>query len=42
MSHDRKPKPVVYHAQGQEIQTQNSENEQIRTLLDRLREQNPR
>ena len=43
MSHDRKGKPVVCrdisHTQGHEIQRQNSENEQIRTLLDRQREQ---
>ena len=43
MSHDRTGKPVVCrdtsHAQGREIQRQNSENEQIRTLLDRQREQ---
>ena len=43
MSHDGKEKPVVCrdasHAQGHEIQMQNSENEQIRTLLDRQREQ---
>ena len=43
MSHDRTVKPVVCrdasHAQGHEIQRQNSENEQIRTLLDRQREQ---
>ena len=43
MSHDRTWKPVVCrdasHAQGHEIQRQNSENEQIRTLLDRQREQ---
>ena len=41
MSHDRKGKPVVCrdvsHAQGHEIQRQNSESEQIRTLLDRQR-----
>ena len=38
MSHDRTEKPVVCrdasHAQGHEIQRQNSENEQIRTLPD--------
>ena len=43
MSHDRTEKPVVcrdaIHAQGHEIQRQNSEREQIRTLLDRQREQ---
>ena len=43
MSHDRKVKPVVCrdisHEQGHEIQRQNSESEQIRTLLDRQREQ---
>ena len=43
MSHDRTVKPVVCcdisHEQGQEIQRQNSECEQIRTLLDRQREQ---
>ena len=43
MSHDRTGKPVVCrdasHAQGHEIQRQNSESEQIRTLLDRQREQ---
>ena len=43
MSHDRTVKPVVCrdasHAQGHEIQRQNTENEQIRTLLDRQREQ---
>ena len=43
MSHDRTGKPVVFrdasHAQGHEIQRQNSESEQIRTLLDRQREQ---
>ena len=42
-SHDRTGKPVVCrdasHAQGHEIQRQNSESEQIRTLLDRQREQ---
>ena len=42
MRHDRTGKPVVCrdasHAQGHEIQRQNSENEQIRTLLDRQRE----
>ena len=36
MSHDRTVRPVVCrdssHAQGQEIQRQNSESEQIRTL----------
>ena len=40
---DRTGKPVVgrdaSHEQGQEIRRQNSENEQIRTLLDRQREQ---
>ena len=43
MSHDRTEKPVVCrdmgHEQGHEIQRQNSESEQIRTLLDRQREQ---
>ena len=43
MSHDRTVKPVVCrdasHAQGHEIQRQNSESELIRTLLDRQREQ---
>ena len=43
MSHDRTEQPVVCrdasHAQGHEIQRQNSESEQIRTLLDRQREQ---
>ena len=43
MSHDRTGKPVVCrdasHAQGHEIQRQNSENKQSRTLLDRPREQ---
>ena len=43
MSHDRTGTPVVCrdasHAQGHEIQRQNSESEQIRTLLDRQREQ---
>ena len=43
VSHDRTGRPVVCrdasHAQGHEIQRQNSENEQIRTLLDRQREQ---
>ena len=43
MSHDRTRQPVVWrdtcHAQGHEIQRQNSESEQIRTLLDRQREQ---
>ena len=43
MSHDRTGKPVVCrdmnHEQGHEIQRQNSENEQIRTLLDRQKEQ---
>ena len=42
MSHDRTVKPVVCrdasHAQGLEIQRQNSENEQSRTLLERQRE----
>ena len=42
-SHDRTGKPVVCrdasHAQGHEIQRQSSESEQIRTLLDRQREQ---
>ena len=41
MSHDRTVKPVVRrdisHEQGHEIQRQNSESEQIRTLLDRHR-----
>ena len=35
-SHDRTGQPVV---EGHEIQRQNSESEQIRTLLDRQREQ---
>ena len=43
MSHDRPGRPVVCrdasHAQGHEIQRQNTENEQIRTLVDRRREQ---
>ena len=43
MSHDRTGQPVVCrdasHAQGREIQKRNSECEQIRTLLDRQREQ---
>ena len=43
MSHDRTGKHVVdrdkSHESGYEIQRQNSENEQIRTLLDRQREQ---
>ena len=43
MSHDRTGKPVVdrgkSHESGYEIQRQNSENEQIRTLLDRQRRQ---
>ena len=43
VSHDRMGKPVVCrdasHAQGDEIQRQNSESELIRTLLDRQREQ---
>ena len=43
MSHDRTVKSVVCrdisHEQAQEIQRQNSESEQIRTLLDRQREQ---
>ena len=43
VSHDRTGKPVVCrdtsHEQGQEIQTQNYESEQIRTLLDRQSEQ---
>ena len=43
MSHDRTEQPVVGSdprtAQGHEIQRQNSESEQIRTLLDRQREQ---
>ena len=43
MSHDRTGKPVVgcdtSHESSCEIQRQNSENEQIRTLLDRQREQ---
>ena len=42
-SHDRTGQPVVdrdkSHESGFEIQRQNSENEQIRTLLDRQREQ---
>ena len=43
MSHDRTEQRVVdrdkSHESGYEIQRQNSENEQIRTLLDRQREQ---
>ena len=41
MSHDRTVKPVVCcdESPGHEIQRQNSENEHIRTLLDRQREQ---
>ena len=43
MSHDRTGQPVVgrdtSHEPGYEIQRQNSDNEQIRTLLDRQREQ---
>ena len=43
MSHDRTVKPVVCrdisHERCQENQRQNSESEQIRTLLDRQREQ---
>ena len=43
MSHDRTGQPVVdrdkSHESGYEIHRQNSENEQIRTLLDRQREQ---
>ena len=43
MSHDRTEKSVVCrdicHEQGHEIQRHNSESEQIRTLLDRQREQ---
>ena len=43
MSHDRTGKPVVdrdkSHESGYEIQRQNSENEQIRTLLDQQSEQ---
>ena len=43
MSHDRTGKAVVCrdasHSQGHEIQRQNSENEQIRTFLDRQSEQ---
>ena len=43
MSHDRTGKPVVCrdmsHEQGQETQRPTSESEQIRTLLDRQREQ---
>ena len=43
ISHDRMGKPGVCrditHEQGQEIQRQNSESEQIRTLLDRQSEQ---
>ena len=35
-SHDRTGQPIV---EGHEIHRQNSENEQIRTLLDRQREQ---
>ena len=43
MSHDRTGQPVVdrdkSHGSGYEIQTENSENEQIRTLQDPQREQ---
>ena len=43
MSHDRTGKPVVCrdasHERSQETQRHNSENEQIRTLLERQREQ---
>ena len=43
MSHDRTGQHVVNsdksHEQGHEIQRKNSESEQIRTLLDRQREQ---
>ena len=43
MSHDRTGQPVVNsdksHESGYEIQRQNCENEQIRTLLDRQKEQ---
>ena len=43
MSHDRTGQPVVdrdkSHESGYEIQRPNSEHEQIRTLLDRQREQ---
>ena len=43
MSHDRTGKPVfcrdISHERCQEIQRQNSECEQVRTLLDRQREQ---
>ena len=43
MSHDRTRIPVVCrdanHAQGNEFQRQHSESEQVRTLLDRQREQ---
>ena len=43
MSHDRTGTPVdcrdISHEQGHEIRRQNSENEQIRTLLGRQREQ---
>ena len=43
MSHDRTGQPVVdrdkSHESGYEIQRQSVENEQIRTLLDRQREQ---
>ena len=43
MSHDRTGQPIVdrdeSHESGYEIQRQNSENEQVRTLLDRQREQ---
>ena len=43
MSHDRTGKPVVdrdtSHESGHEIHRQNPENEQIRTVLDRQREQ---
>ena len=43
LSHERTGKPIVdrgkSHESGFEIQRQNSENEQIRTFLDRQREQ---
>ena len=43
MSHDRTVKPIVdrgkSHGSSYEIQKQNSENELIRTLLDRQKEQ---
>ena len=43
ISHDRTGQPVVHrdksHESGYKIQRQNSENEQVRTLVDRQREQ---